>query len=493
MNGVIIGIDIGTSSCKTVAFDCQGNVLCSAQKSYPIYRGKNGEAEQDAFDYINAVYDAVLLMREKNSDVIDRTVAIGLTGQSPTEALFGKNGEPLCRMITWSDVRADAEAKRIASDYSDEKLFSMLDNKVPVSASWTASRLLWLSENRPETVRDCFRYAQAKDYVGYCLTGEFNSDIWSMKAVLNLKTARYCEDYLGYLGFGAAQMPDVLGWTGIKGHLLPEPARRMGMKPGIVVSVGCGDALATMLGSGAFEKEGIAFNSAGTSEIVGVAVGSTVFSNDVMTIPSQVTDSLTIRYGPTQSGSSSLIWLVQKVLNNGNYDDNSFAEAVAEAGKVEPGCGGMFFLPYIAGERCPVWNSSARGCFGGIHIGCDSGHFSRAVMEGVGFSVRHVLEHCSDKKPSCLRISGGGSRHKLWCRIKSDICGLPVEMLECENASALGAAMTAAVAAGIYTDTSQATKGMVRVVDSIEPDTANRGVYDNIYENYLAASARELP
>lgn len=484
-NELILGIDIGTGSCKAVVIDLGGNVVATAKAGYPIYRGKNGEVEQEPQDYYFAVKESIMVLHEQCPELRKNLCAIGLTGQSPTETIIDKEGNPLRRMILWNDVRATDEAEEIMNKYSEEYLYSLLSNYVPVSPSWTSSRLRWFSKYEKENVDKCYKYLQAKDYVGYCLTNEYSSDYWSMRAVVDISTGKYCEELLGFLGFTADKMPTLKKIGDIKGYLTKKSALELNLPEGIPVSVGNGDAIATILGSGVFEKTGIAFDSAGTSEIIGISVNESVKTKNIMTIPSLITGELDIRYGPTQSGSGSIIWLSKNLLNC------DVETAIKLAEEVPAGCGGMFFLPYISGERAPIWNSDATGSFKGIKYCFDRNFFARAVMEGVGYSVRHVLEQSTENcktDASVIRISGGGSQNRQWCQIKSDICGLPVETLKCTDACALGAAITGTIAAGFFNDFSVATKEMVKTKDFIEPDLENKKIYDEIYEKYKISS-----
>ncbi|MBO4355839.1 MAG: hypothetical protein J5850_03175, partial [Clostridia bacterium] len=202
-------------------------------------------------------------------------------------------------------------------------------------------------------------------------------------------------------------------------------------------------------------------------------------------IPSEVTKGLPVTFGPTQSGGASLKWFAEDVLGT----DIHSAEFLAE--KTDKGSDGMIFLPYISGERSPIWNPNATGSFHYIKSTTKAGSFVRSVMEGVAFSIRHVLEVCSpDRKAEKIRISGGGAKSDLWAQIKSDVNGVPVELLKCQDASSLGAAITASICSGIYSDISEATKKMVHTDKIIYPDENSAETYDLLYEKYLEESKR---
>lgn len=479
---LLIGIDIGTSSCKTVIFDRCGAVLAQAREPYDLIR-RGDEVEQDPQDYIRAATSGVKRVLEMVPGAADRVVGIGLTGQVPTDIFLDKDGMPLMPGISWQDTRARLQAQKIAEEYPPERMLAEVGSNVSVSSSWSASRLLWVYENRRETARKTRKILMPKDYVGFAFTGKYLSDGWSCKSTVNLSSGKPCGELLNFLGFGADVMPAVEKWSAIRGGLTSEAAHRLGLKQGTPVSNGCSDAPAAMLGSGIFHSPGIAFDSAGTSEIVGVSAPCDAFAEGLMTIPSSVTGSLAVIYGPTQCGSSSLVWL------NRNITGQTDCEAAfSKAAEAPWGSGGLMFIPYLAGERSPICDADIRGSFVNLGIEHDSRFMTRAVLEGVGFSVRHCLSiACSAAGIKCrsLRVTGGGSGSDLWLKIKSGICGVPVEIPRCRNACALGAAMTVAVGAGLYSSLAEASENMVLIEDSVEAPAEAKELYDKMFEQYL--------
>lgn len=478
---LLIGIDIGTSSCKTVLFDIRGNSLAESREEYGLYR--NGvEVEQDPADYVRAVFGGIKSVLASVDGAADRVAGIGLTGQVPTDIFVDRNGQPLMRGISWQDTRATAQAELIASRYTKEQMLAEVGSNVPISPSWSASRLLWVSQNRKEIAGKTYRTLMPKDYIGYVLTGKYMSDGWSCKSTVNLLTGKPCDGLLGFLGYTSGVMPEIGKWSDLRGGLSATAARELGLKQGIPVSNGCSDAPAAMLGSGIFTSPGIAFDSAGTSEIIGMSSATDASADGLMTIPSSVTGSLAVLYGPTQSGSGSLVWL------NSVLGRNDYGAAMLEAAKAPCGSGELMFVPYLQGERSPLWNTEVRGSFVNLSINHDRACMTRAVLEGVGFSVRHCLsiaEKASGIKCTELRITGGAGNSELWLKIKSGICGAPVRTLGCKNACALGAAMTAAVGTGIYTDFSQASEKMVSLEKTIKAPPEWVDTYNASFAGYL--------
>ena len=482
----LLGIDIGTSSVKTVLFDSVGNSVAVASEQYGLKRN-GAHVEQNPQDYYWAIQKSISALRETRSAEMDAIVGIGLTGQTPTDIFLDREGQPLMAGISWQDTRAVDEARRIREKFGVEKMREMVANNVPITASWSASRYLWFTKHCPELAKRCTKVSFPKDYVGFRMTGTHLSDAWNMRSTVNLQTGRGNEELLSFLGISSEQLPLIGQVQTLRGGLTEVAAKELGLKSGIPVSVGCGDALATMLGSGVLLSPGVAFDSAGTSEIIGMSIQSGDYgTEELMTVPKSVTNTLPIVYGPTQSGSGSLVWLLRNILRKEDMDD-----ALAEASTVPAGSDGMLFLPYLAGERAPLWLPHVRGGFSGMSAAHTSAHLIRATLEGVGYSVNHCLDLISKKcnvAPKVIRVSGGGSRIPLWLQIKADITGTPIETLECDNACALGAAMTVAVGIGMFSDFAEVSKAMVRLQNRLEPNMEQHETYKRGFLQYLFES-----
>lgn len=480
---LLLGIDIGTSSCKLTVINHKGETVASGKAAYEVYTPAVGWYEQNAEDYWTGTLDALQQIEKAQPGILAEVQAIGVIGQTSTEIFVDVKGNPLCPAIIWKDTRAVAEAQAIRQDFGEEKLFELLGAHVPISANWAASRLLWVSRNQPDIAEKTYKVLQPKDYVNFKLTGKYFSDKWINKSVSHTITGEIPEEYIRYLGFTPDVIPPLFAPFTVCGKVTEETAARTGLTAGTPVVAGWSDGPATMLGSGAFERPGIAFNCTGTSEIIGVSVEETQYVDGLMTIPKHLTGSVAIVYGPTQSGSSSLLWYNENV---GHTDFNTAVQAAATAA---PGCDGLVFLPYLSGERAPLWDPDARGMFANIHTGHDSGSFSRAIMEGVAYSVRHCIETVisgANVQPQAIRLSGGGSRIPLWCQIRADVCKLPIEMVACDETSAMGAVMLAGVGIGLWENLQQASAAMVHAAQGYIPQAENYKAYDQNYYRYRA-------
>lgn len=479
---LLLGIDIGTSSCKLTVITEKGKIAAMAKSDYDVFVYDGNRYEQNAEDYWLGTLSALKKIEEENKGILSKIKSIGVIGQTSTEIFVDKNGKPIRHAIIWKDTRATAEAELIKKEFGEQRVEELLGAKVPISANWAAARLLWISHNEPETAKRTYKILQPKDYVNYKLTGKYFSDKWINKSVVNTFTGKVPEEYIKYLGFTPDVIPPVFAPFEVCGGVTEEIAKLTGLSVGTPVVAGWSDGPATMLGSGAFEKEGIAFNCTGTSEIIGISVKETQYVDGLMTLPAHITGSVAVIYGPTQSGSSSLLWYNKNI--RGGED---FVCLTDSAKQEKPGCDGLVFLPYIAGERAPIWDAEARGVFANINSQHNSGSFVRAIMEGVAFSVRHCIETAQNATgivPDSIRLSGGGSKVDLWNKIRADVCKRKVQMCECEETSALGAVMLAGVGIGLWKDLCEASKCTVQTAQNYEPDSKNYDVYDENYYCY---------
>lgn len=484
MENLLLGIDIGTSSCKLALISEKGSVVDVAKSDYELFSYEENRFEQNAEDYWLGTLAALRKIEENTPGVLAKVKAIGVIGQTSTEIFVDKSGVPLRPAIIWKDTRAVKEAEMIKRDFGEEKLLKLLGIEVPITPNWAASRLLWVSRNEPLVAKNTYKILQPKDYVNFKLTGKYFSDKWINKSVVNSHTGEVPEEYINYLGFTPEVIPKTYAPFEVAGTVSAEVAALTGLCEGTPVVAGWSDGPATMLGSGAFLKEGIAFNCTGTSEIIGISTKKAKYVKGLMTLPEHITGSVAIIYGPTQSGSSSLLWYLSKI-----RERNEFSEAVELAESVEAGAGGLVFLPYLAGERAPIWDTEARGVFANINANHKNASFVRAIMEGVSFSVRHCLETAEAAlgiTAEDIVISGGGSKIPLWNQIRADANKKRVVLTDSAESSALGAVILAAVGIGIFENLEKASAALVKTGKVYEPNPETYAAYDQNYKCYRA-------
>jgi xylulokinase len=470
--GLALALDVGTSSLKGVLYAlADGHLIAESSASYSLQRPYPMWVEQQPSDWWAAVETVCKALCDRVPALHIRVV--GLTGQVPTMVLVDRDGHAVAPAISWQDRRAEDEAVWLRREVGAEQLSAWLGLDIPIDPGWPPARLLWLARHRPEWIAQSHKVLLAKDYIGCQLTGTFCSDAWSAKGIVHLTSGEPPAAYYQRIGFPAALAPQILPAHQIIGAVTRTAAALVGLQPGTPVVNGSSDAVCGMIGTGAVGRDRTAFNLTGTSEMIGRSGGQP--TTGLLFIPASVTSAHPILYGPTQSGGDSLVWYAE-------FCRTDFTDAAAAALDAPPGARGIVFLPYLAGERAPIWDSQARGAFLGLLREHDFACGARAVMEGVAMSVRHVLEIAGVDRQSDipLRIAGKSARLALWNQIRADVTGLCVEIVEQGTSVTLGAAMLAAVGIGHHRDLVEAS-ALVRVETTLEPQPAFQPIYDDAY------------
>jgi xylulokinase len=342
-----------------------------------------------------------------------------------------------------------------------------------VDSSFLLSRAAWFSQYRPEEWERVRWILSPKDYVNLRLTGEIGTDIISPVGLVG-PDHDYIEEVFELVPSARPLMPPLRPFTQRLGLVT---ARETGLTDNAIAVVGTMDAWGNLYGSGVTEP-GTAMEVAGTSEIIAVASDRSRPTAGVISfLP---VNGLKVHAGPTQAGGEALRWFA-----DANGLDRE--EILREAELVEAGSRALVFLPHLLGERAPIWDPNARGIFFGLSSEHHRGHLARALLEGVAFSVRHLLEtaeQAADRPVDSLVCSGGGTHSDLWCQIKADVLGRELRRLRVSDSGALGAALMAGTGADILPDIATAAARMVAVERVFLPEKRHRDLYDGLYRVY---------
>jgi xylulokinase len=432
-----LGLDFGTSSVKALLVGDDGTVVGRASVAYSTTLGPGGAAEQDPAGYLAAARDAIRASGAAAAELR----GVGLAGQTPTLVLVGEDGEAVRPALTWQDHRASSEARLL--EYELGGADELFGTRVPWTAAYPPAKLLWLAAHEPQTVARTRFVLQPKDYVGLQLTGSPLSDPWSSKGLRHVGTFAPVEELLGRVGFPAEVAPPVAdAWTS-RGVVTDGASRRFGLPSGVPVSVGWSDAVAAMLAVGAFE-EPAAFILAGTSSIVGVTTSRPLPPHPRLLELPATCAPLAVHYGPTESSGASVEW-VARLLGC----EVPEALELASSAPVGPQ-GGPVFVPYLSGERAPVWRTDVRAVALGLGTEHGPADLARAVVEGVCLSEADVLAVAEDHagtSPAAVTVAGRGASGPPWIDGRLSALGKPVRVLAEADVSALGAAMLGAAAA----------------------------------------------
>jgi xylulokinase len=458
---VLLGIDVGTSAAKAALHRPDGELVAEAVEPCRVERPRPGWVEQDPEEIWRAARLAARAALAR-LDGRDEVAAVGVCGHSPTLVLVDRDGQAVRPAILWQDRRAAAEAAELAERLPGERMAALLGGRLPGGPSFPHPRLLWLQRHEPSALERAWRALDTKDWVNFRLTGEAASDPWSAKGLANMRSGEPIAAWADLLGVDPALAPPTRRPSQPCGRVTAAAASELGLRAGTPVAIGWTDGACAMLGTGCFAAPS-AFDAAGTSEVVGLTVPDPPDDPRLLVAPGP-DPRWTLVMGPTQAGGGSVAWAAALL--------GLATAAVAElAAGAPPGAGGVLFLPYLEGERAPLWDPHARGVFFGLGIAHGRAELARAVFEGVGHSVRHVLEtieHATGARPTELRVCGGGAREPFWNQLKADLTGLTVRTTAQPETSALGAAMLAGVAGGVFASMDQAAS-MVRLGAAYEP------------------------
>lgn len=441
----LLGIDIGTSGCKVVLVDEARRVVASATNGYPLSTPRAAWSEQNPADWWDAAWAGVRDVRSKIDGPVD---AIGLTGQMHGLVLLDDAGEVIRPAILWNDQRSAPQCAAITERVGFRQLIDWTGNQV--LPGFTIPKLLWVREHEPEAYARIAHVLLPKDYIRYRLTGVLGTDVSDASGTLvfDVRNRRWCTDMMRALDVPTEWWPVAAESPVVSARVSTIGADATGLSAGTPVVAGAGDNAAGAVATGVVD-EGALSIALGTSGVVFAATEAYRPEADgrLHAFCHAVPDRWHLT-GVTLSAAGSLQWWRDAIA-----PDTPFADLVAEAAGVAPGSDGLTFLPYLSGERTPHNDPDARGAFVGLSLQHKRAHMTRAVLEGVAFSLRDVLEvmNSAGVRAEEALISGGGAASELWTQIVSDVLGLRL-IPSVDEGPAFGAALLAGVGAGVWAD-----------------------------------------
>ena len=411
----ILTIDVGTSSLKAVLYSSpEGRILGSSSQRYSYRSEQPGWAEGDPEAWWRALQDALTDLRQRSA--LGEVEAISFTGQMHTAVLLDGDGRVIPPTILWLDRRAARETEELSEQLGLPPY--------QINSTYTLPKLLWLHRHRPEVMAKVCKILWPKDYLRFRLTGEMYTDLTEPGGAVLLDWERRCwaVERLGLVGLDADVLPPIRPADGDGGSISPDVAQSLGLSQNVITVVGMGDVAA--LYGGAPPKPGRVVCSLGSSSMVFAPLAEDQHVDDpadrLYVYP---LGPYPLLGGVSSTTGASLVWVYER-LCHGQGQDKSFEDYVAEALKIEPGAGGLCFIPYLAGERSPYWSDEIRGGFYGLQLTHDYRHFVRAVMEGVAYSLRHLLDIYVELGVPVeeVALAAGGTTTQGWPQIIADVC-----------------------------------------------------------------------
>lgn len=488
----LIGLDIGTSGCKGLLVSPEGQVLAAHSAEYPLLTPRPGWSEQEPEAWWKAATGVLKRLIGRAEELGVEVLALGLTGQMHGSVFLDAEGRSIRPALLWNDARTALECQEIEERVGPRRLREIAGN--PALTGFQAPKILWLRKNEPEAYARVRQVLLPKDFIRYRLTGGFATDASDAAGTLLLDLARrdYSREILQALEIPPDWLPKVHEGPQVTGQVSAEAARQTGLPQGLPVIAGGGDNAAAAVGSGVV-REGTASVSVGTSGVI--FAHSDRPSVDPEGALHAFCHAVPGKYhlmGVILSAGGSLRW----------YRDRLAGEEVAaakgagrdpyellmeQAAGVPPGAEGLYFLPYLAGERTPHLDPHARGAWVGLSLAHRKGHLVRAILEGVSFALKDSLVRIEalGVHPVALRTVGGGMRSPLWREIIAATLQAPLQGLEVEEGPAFGAALLAGVGAGAYRDVDEAVAKAVRLEpETTPPDPELARTYQGLYRQY---------
>lgn len=435
---LILGLDLGTSSLKGIFCSNSGEII--AKYEVPIALRRNGDCvEQDGQAYLAALQEFVgaCTRHPVQKNLLARVVAIGLSGHTPSLIGIDKSGEPTFPVLIWQDNRASQEANLLSENFGDPSL--LVGTSLPWTPSGTAAKAMWVARNYPD--RDAIARTrwllQPKDFLGFHLTGAALSDPWSTKGLCNVRTGATLTDLLTFAGWDSRVVPQLLEGLSSRGKTTADCEARFGIPKGIPVSVGWSDAMCGMLALGVFNKP-LSFIITGTSAIVGTSTANEPMSDQPLYLIPHGSAPYPVVFGPTQMSGGSISWAA-------NLFSITESELV-ERGDSDESANVPTFLPYIAGERAPLWRNDIRGLYANISVEHGASAFARSTMEGICFAERQVLElsqKLSNAHVPEVIISGRAGNDPRWIKTRLRTMGQPLRFVDDLEITCRGSAILA--------------------------------------------------
>jgi len=477
---LFLGIDVSTTGAKALLIDENGAVTASASTALAVSTPRPLWSEQDPRDWwegtIASIRRALAEAGATGSDV----AAVGLTGQMHGLTLLDKANRVLRPAILWNDQRTGAECDEITERIGFNRLLALTGNKM--LTGFTAPKILWVRKHEPEVYARAAHILLPKDYVRWGLTGAYAVDKADGAGMLlfDLKRRTWASELLDLLDIPPAWLPTPYEGPEIAGTVTAEAAALTGLRAGTPVMAGGGDQAAGAVGAGAVTP-GIVSLALGTSGVVFATTDTPYFDPQgrlhafCHSVP-----GMWHLMGVMLSAAGSLRWYRDTLAPGVSFDD-----VVAPAGAVPPGAEGLFFLPYLTGERTPYPDPLARGAFVGLTVRHTQPHMTRAVLEGVAFGLRDSMELIRSAGPiTQVRVAGGGAKSALWRQILADVMNVELVTVNTTEGAAYGAALLAGVGAGRWASVAESCAATIRPVERTTPVVANTPVYEQAYGQY---------
>jgi len=433
-----IGIDIGTTATKAICFDAKGNVLQQISKEYPMYHPEENWSIQKPNEILDSVFACI---KEITKNIQPEFISFSAAMQSIL--IINENGFPVSDILLWADNRAATIASALKKSELGTVFYQMTG--IPIHPFSPMTKLAWFKENETVLFDNAFKFISLKEYIWHQLTGEYvtDSSMASGTGIMNIHTLQWDETILNYLNIKESQLSEIV----------PPTHKSKGIKDNFTYILGGGDGPLSNLGTGSMQKNRIAL-SIGTSGAVRIPIEQPYIDSEMRTQCYHLMENQYLKLGAVNNGAVILQWLKESFLKT----NESYNTLLEQATAIPAGSDGLLFVPYLLGERAPIWDAEAQGTLLGIKITHHKGHFIRAALEGILFGLFSIVEillpDSKIRKETTVMVSGGFGKSELWLQMVADIFQMKVVVSETIEGAAWGAVLIGFKAIGI-TDSSE--------------------------------------
>ena len=472
---ILLGIDYGTGGCKVTALGTDGSFVGEASVEYVTYHDHPGWSEQEPQDWWDALCAALRKLKDKGVD-LSSVVAAALDGSTHNAVLMDAAYRPIRRTIMWTDQRAVAECATLRETLGDKIFGTAYQMPAP---TWTLPQLMWLKAHEPEILSRTEHVLFVKDYVRYLLTGNAATDRIEAQGTLffNMANMDWDKELVAMAGLRPASLPSFIAPTDVAGHVTASAAAATGLPEGLPIVCGSSDSAVEDYGAGAVEPGDLILKLATAGNVNSMTAEAHPHPKTLTY--SHIVPGMWYSVSATNSAALCQRWM------RDTWDFADYGVMDKEAATSPIGANGVFFHPYLQGERCPYWDPSLRASFTGVSIASTRGDFCRALLEGVAFSLRDCYGTLQEMGLPVKRIFliGGGARSKLWSEIVCNVFNRPVAVPTPGDAS-FGACLLAGTGIGVFSDVKDAVAKCLHVDRTIAPDPSSAEKYDSLYATY---------
>ncbi|MDY5617030.1 MAG: FGGY family carbohydrate kinase [Lachnospiraceae bacterium] len=489
----LLGVDVGTTSIKAAVIDENARVIGMSSSSYRMITPNQDYAQIDTEDMWRALLKCIRLLKDGKQIDLSKTAGISISSLCPGLAALGENGEVLVDPIIYSDRRSTKEAEMIKEAVGEEQLFKITANTAMAGAT-SGTSMLWIKRNLPKVYEKTKYFGHVNTLLVQRMSGVFAMD-YSNASYTNLFETTGGFGWSKFLcekvGIDILKLPPLHPSTDVVGGLIHQDLIRLGIPLQTPVIIGGGDTACASYAAG-ITKNGDVCESAGTTDVLTICVDRPKFDRGFIN-RCHVVEGTWIYQGALSHTGSSYQWF------RDNFCQDMLAEAKGNAGRAfelmneeaslaAPGCGGLVFLPYMLGERSPIWDPYARGVFFGLSLQTTRREMNRAIMESCGYGLRQlsdIAEHVTGRKIKRFVSIGGGAKSLIWAQIKADITGKDIEILDMNDMAPIGAALLAGVGAGVFDHVYEAAEKVEKkVYQIVKSSPVHEEVYGKRYQVY---------